>query len=57
MNPKKRQYYEIHGTLRRQHGDCAGCLKKFSKYMLNKYMKCSVSGTTVLYIGPAEVKG
>jgi len=25
--------------------------------MLNKYMKCSVSGTTVLYIGPAEVKG
>jgi len=25
--------------------------------MLNKYMKCSVSGTAVLYIGPAEVKG
>jgi len=25
--------------------------------MLKKYMKCNVSGTTVLYIGPAEVKG
>jgi len=31
--------------------------KKFSKYMLNKHMKCSGSGNTVLYIGPAEVKG